>query len=280
VEGLRATRGAHRRLSRGRSAAWRAAGQAGQRRRDARGQPRCRAGRGVRGDGLVGQWQEHAHPLHHPPHRAHRREGDHRRAGCHRRHRRRAAGCAPAQGVDGVPALRPAAAPHVARQRRVRAGAAWRRQAAAPRDRRAHARVGWSAQHGRLQTASAQRRPAAACRARPRVGHRPRHHAVRRAVLRARSADPPRDAGRDRAPASRAGQDDDVHHPRPLRGAAPGRPHRHHAQRSVRAGGYARRGGARACRRVRGQLRARRASLARGAGRRRDVAAQRWSLRR
>jgi hypothetical protein len=69
-------------------------------------------------------------------------------------------------------------------------------------NRCADARAGRPAQHGRLQAAPAQRRPAAARRPGPGAGHRPGHHVVRRAVLGARPAHPPRDAGRDR-PAAR-----------------------------------------------------------------------------
>ena len=79
----------------------------------------------------------------------------------------------------------------------------------------------------------ALRRHAAARRPGPRARRRPRDPALRRAVLRARPADPPRHAGRGRAPAARDGQDDGVHHPRPVRGAAARRPDRDHARRPV-----------------------------------------------
>ena len=65
--------------------------------------------------------------------------------------------------------------------------------------------------------------------------------AVRRAVLGARPADPPRHAGRGHPPPPRGQQDDGVHHPRPVRGAAPRRPDRDHARRPVRPGRHARR---------------------------------------
>ena len=53
----------------------------------------------------------------------------------------------------------------------------------------------------------------------------------RRAVLGARSADPPADAGRVPAPAADAEEDHRLHHPRLRRGVPAGRPDRHHARR-------------------------------------------------
>ena len=87
----------------------------------------------------------------------------------------------------------------------------------------------------------ALRRDAAARRPRTRVRRRPEGDALRRAVQRARPADPARHAGRgDPAPA-RDGQDDGLHHPRPARGAAPRRPDRDHARRRDRPARHARR---------------------------------------
>ena len=57
------------------------------------------------------------------------------------------------------------------------------------------------------------RRPAAARRHRPQPGHQAGDLVPRRAVLGARSADPPRDAGRADAAAGGAAQDDRLHHP-------------------------------------------------------------------
>jgi glycine betaine/proline transport system ATP-binding protein len=65
-----------------------------------------------------------------------------------------------------------------------------------------------------------------------------------RALLGARSLDPPADAGRIHAPAENAAQDHRLHHPRLPRSAAAGRPHRHHEGRRGRADGHA--GGPRA----------------------------------
>ena len=59
----------------------------------------------------------------------------------------------------------------------------------------------------------------------------PAGDALRRAVQRARPADPPRHAGRGLPPAGGDRQDDGLHHPRPPRGTAARRPHRDHARR-------------------------------------------------
>ncbi len=52
------------------------------------------------------------------------------------------------------------------------------------------------------------------------LGQRPLAAAVRRAVLGARPADPPRHAGRGRPAPRRPADDDGVHHPRPAGGAS------------------------------------------------------------
>ena len=52
----------------------------------------------------------------------------------------------------------------------------------------------------------------------------------------ARPADPARDAGRTDRSSEGTEEDHHLHHPRPQRGAASGRPHRHHEGRLLRAG--------------------------------------------
>ena len=119
---------------------------------------------------------------------------------------------------------------------------------------------------GGVLSRRAVRRHATACRSCPRALHRPRDHAVRRAVLRAGPADPPRHAGRGDPSAARGAQDDDLHHPRPGRGAEARRPDRDHEGRQVRPGRHARRGGGQPGGRLRRRLHARRAPGARAHG--------------
>ena len=105
----------------------------------------------------------------------------------------------------------------------------------------------------------AVRRPAAARRPGPGARGRPRGDALRRAVQRPRPADPAGHAERGPPAPPRSRQDDDLHHPRPRRGAEARRPHPDHARRPrrpVRPAGGARR---RAGRRLRRGLRPRRA---------------------
>ena len=119
---------------------------------------------------------------------------------------------------------------------------------------------------GGVLSRRAVRRDAAAGRSGPRARHRSRDHAVRRAVLRAGPADPPRHAGRGDPPAARGAQDDDLHHPRPGRGAEARGPDRDHEGRRVRPGRHARRGGRQPGGRLRGRLHAGRAAGARAHG--------------
>ena len=93
--------------------------------------------------------------------------------------------------------------------------------------------------------ARAVRRPAAARRHRAQPRRRARDLVSRRAVLRARSADPPRDAGRVPAAAERAEEDHRLHHPRFRRGDPARRPHRHHEGRRDRPDRHAGGAGAR-----------------------------------
>ena len=92
----------------------------------------------------------------------------------------------------------------------------------------------------------ALRRHAAAGRAGPGAGRRPAGDDVRRAVLRARPADPPGHAERGHPAARRGRQDDDLHHARPAGGAQARRPDPDHARRRDRADRHARPGGRRA----------------------------------
>ena len=109
----------------------------------------------------------------------------------------------------------------------------------------------------------ALRRHAAAGRPGPRARRRPRRPDVRRAVLRARPADPARHAERGHPTPPRGRQDDGLHHPRPGRGAQARRPDPDHARRRDRPDRFAGRGGRRTGRRLRARLRQRRAPLAR-----------------
>ena len=96
---------------------------------------------------------------------------------------------------------------------------------------------------GRLErplSPAAQRRYAAAGGAGPRACRGSRGAVLRRAVLGARSAHPPGDAGRVHLPAGEAAAHPDLHHPRLRRGPEAGGPHRHHARRRVRPGRDAR----------------------------------------
>ena len=93
------------------------------RRRRPRRQLRRRARRGVRRDGPVRLGQVHARALPHPADRADRGRGRLRGRGHHCKATRSALReLRRQQGLDGVPALRPAAAPPGHRQRRLRPG--------------------------------------------------------------------------------------------------------------------------------------------------------------
>ena len=87
-----------------------------------------------------------------------------------------------------------------------------------------------------------------------RVRRRPAADALRRALQRARPADPARHAGRGDPAPGRDRQDDALHHPRPARGAAARRPHRDHARRRDRPARHPRGARRLARRRVRGEL--------------------------
>ena len=101
-------------------------------------------------------------------------------------------------------------------------------------------------------------RDAAAGRGRAGVRDEPRRDAVRRAVQRARPADPARHAGRGLPAPGGDGADDGLHHARPSRGAPARRPDRDHARRGDRPARYAGGGRGLARRRVRRELRPRR----------------------
>src|SRR5690606_16839571 len=201
----------------------------------------------------------HARTVPHPAHRAHRRKRDDRRRGRDRRLPRPPARPAPAPRQHGVPALRPAAAPPGDRERGVRAGGPGRAQGRQARAGRGDPVAGGPGGSRRRLPRPALRRHAAARRPGPRARRGPPGHALRRAVQRARPADPPRHAGRDHPPAPRGRQDDGVHHPRLVRGAQAGRTHRDHAGRRDRPDRQPRGAGGRPGRRLRGRLRPRRA---------------------
>ena len=113
----------------------------------------------------------------------------------------RAARPAPQAGLDGVPALRAAAAPAGDRQRRLRAGDPRHGQEGAAREGGRGRLAGRPRRIRDVLPGPALRRHAAAGRPGPSAGGRARHPALRRAVLRARPADPPRHAERgDPAP--------------------------------------------------------------------------------
>ena len=207
---------------------------------------RRRARRGLRGDGPLRLGQVDAGPPAHPADRADRRHGRAVRRGHHRDVRRGAARHPAPQGLDGLPALRPAAAPQGHRQRRLRPRGARRGQERAPQPGPGDGRPGRALRLREQLPRPALRRHAAARRPGPGAGRRPRRADVRRAVLGARPADPPRHAERGHPAAPRGRQDDGVHHPRPRRGAQARRPDPDHARRRDRPDRHARRGGRRA----------------------------------
>ena len=142
------------------------------------------------------------------------RQGRVRGQGSAQGQRRRAHRHPPPQDGHGVPEFRAAAASERAGERRLPARRS--RASTAPRAR-ARARevielVGLQRPRAFL-SARAFRRPAAARRHRPQPGGQAGDLVPRRAVLGARSADPPRDAGRADAAAGRAAQDHRLHHP-------------------------------------------------------------------
>ena len=145
-----------------------------------------------------------------------------------------AARAAPPHGLDGLPALRAARPPARDRQRRVRPRDPGRVEGRTlARERDPH--TGRPRGRGQPVPRSALRRDAAACRPGARLRRRPQADALRRALQRARPADPARHAGRGLPAPGGDRQDDAVHHPRPARGAAAGRSDRDHARRRDRA---------------------------------------------
>ena len=225
---------------------------------------RRRARRGLRGDGPVRLRQVHPGALPDPADRADRRHGRDRR----RRHHRR---------LDDAQ-LRDLRRTHVSMvfqhfgllpHRQVIDNVAYGLEirGVGKAERRAKAEeivdlVGLTGYENVLPR-PALRRHAAARRPGPCAGRRPDAAAVRRAVLRARPADPPRHAERGHPAAPRARQDDGLHHPRPAGGAQARRPDPDHARRRDRPDRHAGRGGRRTRRRLRPRLRQRRAEVAR-----------------
>ena len=98
------------------------------------------------------------------------------------------------------------------------------------------------------------RRPAAARRYCPLARRGAGTVVPRRAVLRARSADPARDAGRVHPPAERLEEDDRLHHARLRRGDPSRRPYRHHEGRRDHPDRHAGRAGPGAGDRLRGRV--------------------------
>ena len=118
------------------------------------------------------------------------------------------------EDLHGVPAFRPAPAPERDRQRLLRPAGAWCRQVRAlpegPGRHRSRGLAGVRAALPRpaVRWHAATRRPGQG------AGRRPRRLALRRTVLRPRSADPAGYAGRGDPAAPGHGQDDDLHYPR------------------------------------------------------------------
>ena len=208
---------------------------------------RRRPGRGVRGDGAVRLRQVHAGAAAHPADRA---DGWHRRAvrrGRHRDERPRPAATPGARRVSMV-FQHFGLLPHRKVVDNIAFGLEVRGEGKSDRRNRAQEMVdlvGLSGYENNLPR-PALRRHAAAGRPGPGAGLRPRHPDVRRAVLGARPADPPRHAERGDPAAPRGRQDDGLHHPRPRRGAQARRPDPDHARRRDRPDRHARRGGRRA----------------------------------
>ena len=171
---------------------------------------------------------------------------------------------APASVQHGLPALRAAAASPGHRQRRLPARDP-RRGARPPATSGPAQMIDLVGLAGPCQQLPrpAVGRDAAAGRAGPGAGGRPGGHVLRRAVQRARPADPARHAERGPPPPPRGRQDDGLHHPRPGRGAQARRPHRDHARRQGRPVRAARGGRRRPGRRLRGRLRPRRPEVPR-----------------
>ena len=223
VEGVRAEGGERAGVTGARRAAPQGAEGADRlRRRRLRPQLRRRPRRGLRRHGAVRLRQVHAGPVPDPADRAHGGRGRLPGRGHPALQREVAARAAPAQDLDGVPALRAAAAPPGHRQRRLRPGDPRRRQGRADEARRRGDRAGGALRLRELLPRPALRRHAAAGRAGPCARGQPGRPALRRAVLRAGPADPPGHAERGHPAAPRGRQDHGLHHPRPVRGAQAG----------------------------------------------------------
>ncbi|CAA9366041.1 MAG: Glycine betaine ABC transport system, ATP-binding protein OpuAA, partial [uncultured Nocardioidaceae bacterium] len=220
-------------------------------------------GRGLRRHGTLRLGQVDAGAVPDPADRAHGRHRDPRR---HRRHRRvgePAPRRAPQPRLDGLPALRAAAAPPGDRQRRLRARDPGDGQEGAAGEGGRGLRSRRPQRLRDVVPRSALRRHAAARRSRPRAGRRAVDAAVRRAVLRSRPADPSRHAERGHPAPGRAAEDDGLHHPRPAGSPQARRPHPDHARRRDRPARDAGPGGGCTRRRLRPRLHLRGAEVAR-----------------